>query len=226
MKTHTLILSMAGLFLTALIFTSANSFAEDEWQYWNRNNFVLYAKDRVSYAVLTDTRFNNDFRRVGLNFISPRVKYKAHDNLDLQLNLTYLTVRSNSRDDFGFQYRIEPEINPHFALTDWLKVYFRNRTEFRWIENQGSYNTRYRGRLRFTVPVKDMGALKSFFADSEFFYDFAENDHTEQRTTPVGVNFALTEKTDLQLFYMIQHKRGVDDWNSNQVLGSMLTVRF
>jgi hypothetical protein len=212
------------LFLIFSVTWSAN--AEDDLQYWSQYLFKVYSKDKVSVSFYSEGRLTDDLGRLGYYQFTPQVRYAVHKNLDFQLNCTYLETRNNNQNNFTHQARLEPEINPHFTFGNGLEVYFRNRMEFRSIEDKGSDNTRYRGRVRMTVPVKNIWRIRSVFADTELFYDFTENDHLEQRTIPFGLNLKLCDAADLQLFYMVQHRRDAQDWSSNQILGSMVTFKF
>jgi len=143
--------------------------------------------------------------------------------LDFQMNLTYLRLR-NSNYAFINQFRMEPELNPHFKIGKRFAVNIRNRVEFRSIEDKGWNNTRYRGRARISLMLNESGLFKSLFADSEFFYDCVGGRHTDQWTIPLGLNLSLTDKTFVQLFYMIQQRGGSSNWIYNHIIGSMVTV--
>lgn len=199
--------------------------AGDDVQNWQRYLLRLAKVESVSFNLYAEGWLRDDMKRFELFLISPQIKWTATKNLNIQLNYTFLGSRSGARDDFAQQHRAEIEINPHWEIGDWLKVLTRNRMEFRWIEDQGSYNPRMRNRLRLVFPISDMGMLKSFFVDTEFFYLLDKDLHNEQRTTPFGLNFALNESVNFQAFYMIQNQK-TDTWKSNQIIGTMLTVQF
>lgn len=150
--------------------------------------------------------------------------------MDFGLNYTYLQSRNTSSaatdDSYNRQHRAEIEVNPNWFPTDWLKVKMRNRVEFRWIEGQGSDNTRYRQRWMFDVPFKDQLPLKSIYASSEFFYDFAKNEYNENRSIPIGLNFKINKKLGGSLYYMVQSRKGTNDWSSNQILGTLISIDF
>jgi hypothetical protein len=74
--------------------------------------------------------------------------------------------------------------------------------------------------------LNDSGFFRSVFTDTEFFYDFASHEHLEEWTTPLGVNMSIALHADMQLFSMIQHKEEAEYWFSNQIIGTMLTVKF
>lgn len=225
MKLKTLILT---LFVILLLPGFAQ--AEDDFQYWSQYIVKLIDTEKVDLSFYTEGRFYNDASDNGLYLFSPKVTYDFFKYLSFATNYTYIQYKSQSSDgtlsDYKFQHRAEVEFNPHFDIGDIAKFSGRNRIEFRWIENAGSYNTRSRHKLGLTFPLEDNKVLTSIFMDSEFFYNWAENAYDENRTVPVGVSFKLNDKATLKTYWMIQHQRGSDDWKSNQILGTLLSLKF
>jgi len=162
---------------------------------------------------------------MGLYLFSPRVKYKLNENLNLQINSTYLKGLGKN-GDYITQYRFEPEINPNLTIGSVYKIDVRNRVEFRHIEDKGWNNTRYRGRVRLTASLKNAGMLRSLFFDTEYFYDFSLHEHFDQWTIPFGLNMGIAKQLQLQFFYMIQSRNRSEKWFSNHIIGSMLTVKL
>jgi hypothetical protein len=199
--------------------------AADDFQYWSRYLFNVASKGNFNYMLYGEARLRNDAERLEIFLLSPQVQWKFSKNLNLQFNYTYIGSRGATRDDFAVQHRAEFEVNPHWSVGGWLKIQNRNRMEFRWIEDNGPDNPRLRNRLRFLFPLKGIGPLTSLFADTEWFYNFDQDKHDEQRTIPVGLNFKVNDLVNFQTFYMIQHTK-TDTWKSNQILGTMFTVKF
>ena len=127
---------------------------------------------------------------------------------------------------FQPQHRLELEANPYWSAADFLKVKNRNRLEFRWIENQGSDITRFRHRWELEFPLKEKAPLRAVFVNNEFFYDFNKGEYSENRAIPFGVKLALNNRISLQVFYMIQSRKGSADWSSNQVIGTHVFISF
>ena len=211
------------------LFISSQAAARDDFQYWSQYSFKLYDGKKFDWITFGEFRVKEDAHKVGLYYISERLVFDLWEHLSLGFNYTYLNTRKTSsgiNDDYKFQHRLEGEVNPHWDLTDWLKLHIRNRAEFRWIEDNGSYNTRLRQRWTFTVPVKSAGFLKSLYFGNEFIYNIAEHEYNENRTVPLGAQFTINDKTSFSLFYMIQSQKGTNDWSSNQILGTLVSVKF
>ncbi|MBZ0165782.1 MAG: DUF2490 domain-containing protein [Candidatus Omnitrophica bacterium] len=222
----------APVYLLYLLFVlfPGTATANDDFQYWSQYNFKVVDTEHVDFSLFTEGRFINNAEDNGLHLVQFKLSYHFFDHLDLGTNYTYLNVRTTNAlsgdSEFKYQHRAELEINPKWNLGDVATFYNRNRVEFRWIEDKGSYNTRTRHRFRLTFPFKQNKWLKSVFVDSEFFYNWAENDYDENRTVPVGLNFKLTDNLSLQAYYMVQSRRGSQDWRSNEILGTLLSYKF
>lgn len=217
---------LLGLVALLVWLAATQARAEDDWQYWSRLNLKIHNGEKFDFALYSEGWFRDDAERLELFLISPRLTYHLHKNINLGLNYTYLGFRGASLEDFLYQHRAEGEINPYWTFSNGIKFTTRNRFEYRWIENSGWNNTRMRNRFRLTFPTKGMGPMTSIFADTEFFYNFKKSRHEQQRTTPFGVNFKVTEPLGFQVFWLIHHVQGSSDWYSNQVLGTMFTYTF
>jgi hypothetical protein len=216
--------------LTCLLWVAPDGRASDDWQYWSRYTLKTHSFDRVELATYFEGRLNEDLSQDGLYQISEQFKYKLRDDLDLGLNYTYLEQRSvNSKtkiEVFKYNHRAEIELSPRWKPADWLQIKNRNRLEFRWIEDQGSDNTRFRQRWELVFPIKNAAPVQSIFVNSEYFFDFKQSQIVENRAIPFGVQFKLNDKASLSVFYMIQARKGPLDWSSNQIVGTHLTISF
>ncbi len=216
--------------LISLLWLTAGARADDDFQYWSQLSLRAYKSEKLDFVVFTDSRFMHNAEKLGLYYISPRLVYHHSENLDFGLNYTSLRSRSVAEtavdDSFNQQHRAEIEVNPQWALADWVKLKMRNRVEFRWIEQRGSDNTRYRQRWMLEFPLKDTLPLKSVYIYNEFFYDFRQDRLNENWTVPLGLNFKVSDKVGLQVFCMLQAQKGKSDWSSNQVLGTLIAVDF
>ncbi len=211
------------VYLVILLSASVGQ-AEDDFRYWSQYSFKLLDTQKVDVSVFTEGRFYDDASEDGLHLVQPKVSYDFWPNLTLGTNYCYIGYKSGG--EYRYQHRAELEINPHFKLGSRLKFYNRNRIEFRWIEGRGSHNTRSRHRLGLTWPIKEHRWVKDIYCNSEFFYNWAENDYDENRTIPIGLTLKVTDKVSLKTYYMVQSQSRNNDWHSNQILGTLLVVKF
>ncbi len=214
-----------------LFFCSNNTsvFASDDFQYWSRATLKTLDNDKFSLATYGEGRMMEDAGEARFYLISEQMAYHWLEYLDLGLNYTYLENKvssSTTEDQFKYQHRLELEMNPHWSLTDWLDIKNRNRVEFRWIEDQGSDNTRFRQLLELYFPLKNTALFKGFYLNDEYFYDFRAEKITENRFIPVGVDFKISGNVSLKIFYMLQALKRANDWSSDQIVGTHVTISF
>ena len=203
------------------------AFAEDDFQYWSWYDIKLIDTEYVDFINHSQLRFFDDSSDFSLWFTSQRLRFDFFKHLGFGLNHTYIeneVNRTTSKKQFKYQHRLELEINPRWTLNNFLKIKNRNRFEFRWIEDRGSNNTRFRHRWHLEVPIKQVESIKSIYANNEFFVDFKSREINENRAVPLGISFTTSEKTGFSIFYMIQSKKGSKDWSSNQVLGTKISL--
>ena len=221
--------SLFTLFLLFFVFSSP-CLARDDFQYRSLYTFKIIDTKKIDFSLFNQVRFFNDAQDVGFYSISPKLQYEWMKNMSLGLNYTYLQTKvfnkTAGREEFKFHHRVELDANPHFERGDWLKIQMRNRYEFRWIEDRGSWNPRFRHRTQVEFPLKNKLPLQSIYINSEFFYDIDKHVYNENWTTPLGFKFKINEKTSLSLYYMIQRIGVSNDWSSNQILGTHLLVNF
>ncbi|OGW85718.1 MAG: hypothetical protein A3C35_02255 [Omnitrophica bacterium RIFCSPHIGHO2_02_FULL_46_11] len=219
-----------GIFTGMLLFTPTHLWAEDDFQYWQRLQIKAIDTKHVDYITYGELRFLDDVSDFGFWQASQKLQLDPIKYLQLGVNYTYLQNEAvdtkTKKKDFKSHHRLELEINPYYQVTHWLKFKTRNRLEFRWIEDAGSDNARFRHMDELEFPLKHLGPLQSIYANNEFFVDFNRERIVENRVIPIGLTFKLYKKTTFKIFYLIQSKRGSRDWSSNQVLGSQLSLAF
>ena len=154
-------------------------------------------------------------------------KYTAHENLETGIGLAYLDVKSLSTDSWTYQIRPQLEINPRFELSDSVSFHMRNRLEVRYIESRSGPNVRTRHRLQLASAI-DWQAAKRLYFNTELFYSHETHEFNEVRTIPIGLGLQLSERTSLNLFYMIQSRRqsSTSSWGHAHALGTHLVYNF
>jgi len=202
------------------------AWARDDFQTRELYTLKFIDTQKLDFQTFLQFRRQNDARNVTFYHLSPQLKYDAWKNLGLGLNYSYINLEIG--DEFRFHHRAELEANPHWDIggdDPWLKIYMRNRYEFRWIEKQGSHNPRFRHRTNLEFPLKNTGPLQAVYTNSEFFYDINDHRYNENWVVPFGLKFKVHPKASWSLFYMIQHKLS-DTWTSSQIIGSHLFINF
>lgn len=216
--------------LLTVIFPFETVQGEDDFQYWSRYQVKLLDTEHIDFVNFWEFRAFEDASDVGLWYTSQKLIFDYFKNLQFGLNYTYLENESASprsgKVHSKYQHRLELEANPHWKWGDWLRIDNRNRVEFRWIQDKGSDNGRYRQRWQVSVPVKNIPKVQKIYANNEVFWLFETGKVNENRLIPLGVSFKVTEKSSLSLFYMIQSRKRGGNWTSNQILGTFLSFKF
>ena len=224
MTRHTILLIVLFLFLL-----STDSFAQDDFQYRQLLTVKVIDTKKIDFVLFSQLRLNHDAQDVGFYSISPQLKFDFWKNLQLGLNYTHLNFKAFNaaagREEFRFHHRLELEVNPHWDIGDRLKITTRNRYEFRWIENVGADDGRFRQRTNVELALKNVLPLRAIYANTEFFYDFTDHRYNENWSVPFGIKFKINDKANVSFFYMIQ-SRLTDAWTTTQILGSNLMVSF
>ncbi|MCF7789713.1 MAG: DUF2490 domain-containing protein [Prosthecobacter sp.] len=215
---------MRPLLLTLLCILTSLPAQADEWWAWSTVDFYRKPPWKASLYM---GNFADAVDGSYVQIVSPRVKYAAAEWLELGLGMSTLRIENITTHDRYDQLRPELEINPQFDLTKRLRVEWRNRME--WRENEGqaftTSRTRHRMQLAWTLP-QPLGPLTRLFASNEWLQDLHLRRHTENRFVPLGLTFKLSASVDLDLFYMIDSRRGRTIWKHESVLGTYLRVRF
>ena len=212
-----------------LYFLSAPAFARDDFQYRQLLTVKLIDTKKIDFVLFGQMRMNHDAEDINFYLISPQLKFDLWKNLQLGLNYTHAGLKLFSagagRDEFREHHRLELEVNPRWAIGDLFRITMRNRYEFRWIENAGSDNPRFRHRTNVEMPIKNWGRVKSVYANSEFFYDINDHRYNENWTVPFGIKFKVNKQVDFSIFYMLQ-SRLTDTWTANEILGTHVLIDF
>ena len=202
--------------------------ARDDFQYRQLLTLKLIDTKKIDLVIFNQVRFNQDAQNLNFYATGPQIKFDLWKNLQLGLNYTYLNLKTFDAaigsDEFGFHHRLELEVNPRWDIGV-FKLTTRNRYEFRWIEDKGSDNPRFRHRTNIELPLKGVLPILSVYANSEFFYDINDHRYNENWTVPLGVKFKINDQANFSVFYMVT-TRLTDTWTGAQVLGTHVMINF
>ncbi len=221
-----IILTLVFLFF---ILSERNVWARDDFQYRQLLTVKLVDTKKVDFSIFSQMRMNHDAQDISFYLISPQLKFDVWKNVALGLNYSYVNLKvfnsAAGRDEFKIHHRCELEVDPHWSAGDWLEVQMRNRYEFRWIEDQGSDNPRFRQRTQLEFPLKHLSPVQSVYMNSEFFYDINDHRYNENWTVPLGIKFKVNKNASLSVFYMVQ-SRLTSAWTSSQIVGTGVFIKI
>jgi hypothetical protein len=197
----------------------------EDFESWHRLSVKALDGRRVDLTTAAEARFRDDSSELYRYLLTLQSDIDAGPYLAFGLNYTYIPFRPVGADNFTDQHRLEPEINPRWQATDWLRLDLRNRLEIIWTAGRSGPEQRSRHRLRATILTPRLAPLESFFVSNEFFYDYERDRYNQNRLVPAGFTFRLHPKVSWSVYYLIQSARGRGDWINDHVLGTHLSVR-
>jgi hypothetical protein len=198
--------------------------AADEWATWQLLSLKYLDTRNFDLVFYGELRSSFKPSRFGGYLLSQQVKLDLLPNLGAGVNYTFLSLPSENSDELTDTHRAEFELVPRFKAGNWLEVSARQRLELRWLEGRRGPSERTRHRLQLDFPVHCAGRLRSVFLYDEVFYDYTQHRVTENRITPIGLDFRLTKKMNFSVFYTLQELRAGDGWYNRHVLNTMLSV--
>jgi hypothetical protein len=221
-----------GVFHCAAVFAAlgvALSPRGDDTQWRPALQLKALDTEHIDFVGYFEWRFSDAFPNPAGFVVSPQLKFDYLRNLQFGVNYTYNPFESPYNDAGDtvevIQQRAEFEVNPSVKLGHRAALVFRNRYEHRWFED-APQNDRSRHRVELNVPLKHCEPLKSVFAQYEFFYDWTHERHSENRITPVGVEWKLGGPMSLRTYYLLQSRRAGATWYDSHAVYTMLRVGF
>lgn len=179
---------------------SAQGAVDDEdIQSWNDVQVTVPVDSRIDLVLTGTLRFGDNIQRLVDGRAAFAVNFKVKNWLSIQPGYTNIaTFRQNTRR------RIEHRIN----LAATYKFPFKrfglsNRSLFERRLRQPQNSTRYRNRLQFELPIKQISGTKLIVSD-EIFYDWSLKRWSRNRFT-VGINKSINKKLGLDVYYMRQN---------------------
>ena len=198
--------------------------AESDLQAWQWLTVDLYQNQEWKLYLYADNRIGNDVTKFYAQILSPRIRYQAHEHLDLQVGYAYLRFDPLSGADDFHQDRAELEVNPKTRLGPWM-LHSRNRLELRWVDGQGRRLPRIRNRLQVTYRLGHRW-MKHVYANNEICWNPDSGRWLENRLIPFGLGFQLTERTTLNLFYLWQYVERPKERFNAHVIGTFFQTGF
>ncbi|MBI3879927.1 MAG: DUF2490 domain-containing protein [Verrucomicrobia bacterium] len=156
-----------------------------------------------------------------------KLQFDYFTNLTLCVNYTYVDVETTSAKSgltrWQSTHRAEFEANPHWHVATNVTFRIRNRYEHRWVEVRGT-NDRTRHRPELVFETSHLGPLTSIFVNDEVFYDWNLRRPTENRFTPLGLEWRLSKQVSLRTYYFWDHFRSGSQWNDMHVFYTVFDV--
>lgn len=198
--------------------------AFDDNEYWSYFQLTHYKIGKWSLNSIEEVRIKDDIKYPKYYSVGPRIVYTASDHLNFATYNFFIRRAPVASDDFITENRLGFEATPSWDLNCRTKLLIRNRLEFRWIQNEGSNNTRFRQRWEFRFATPWWKQINYLYCSDECFYSFKTNLFEENWLIPLGLDIQLDKKSDVQVYYMIQIQRSAQGWRRNQVFATQFNI--
>lgn len=203
-----------------------------DYQFWNETQLVfplVKKKSESSETIDKLSLFVNGNLRVGRNIsrlTDKRIGFGFDYTLNKYVSFTpsYIYIAQQSAAGVNeYESRLRFAVN---LENSWKKfsVDDRNLVEYRF-RNSRSDSVRYRNRLRFRFPIKEVGKeLFVPFAANEIYYDFQAKTFSRNDFS-VGASRKLSPNITADFFYLLRINKSDSPKHSN-VFGVNLTIKI
>lgn len=191
-------------------------------EYWQNLFWTMWQNDTFRIATYVKLETDNHLKDLRYFQLNEQFRFKATKNLTFEVHYAYIHDRHIiPKSPWTWQHRGEFEANYATKISAY-QLETRNRLEVRNIQNDREIRFRFRQRTMLIFPFENEGSLKSFSVFNELFYDLTHRLFTQDRVCPFQVTFALTEKVDMDIFFMVRFFESNQMWNKSAVFGTEL----
>ena len=203
--------------------------ARDDFQYWGTFEVAKALGSSWEVFFLPELRARDGASELFYHEYRQGVRWKPSKYFHTSFN--YLLVRNEPRrGEPLWEHRGELDLMPKASLGRW-EASLRGRIAFGEVQgSSGEEEWQFRLGSRLSYQAKLFGYQFRPYVFHDLFYD-VERDSWNQNRIFIGIDFPLGEwkgvKPSFGAYYLLQSVRSVrDDWNSNHIFGTKLTLRL
>lgn len=193
--------------------------ASDDWQYWNQLVLTHRFTDRLSLALTSDQRFEDDFSH--FYFYSGMIVPTLRLAEGVSVGAGYRREQKEMDEQWMAENRLLLPLTLEWVPRPWV-LQWRNQLEYRDLETRDRW--RIRERLQIERPVKVGTLVVTPYASEEVFYDFTVEQRNQNRLV-VGLSLPLRERVNLSVFYLNKAEKN-GDWSTINALGTEVAFEF
>jgi hypothetical protein len=215
--------SLCRLFLLIGICTIScvgESFASDDWQYWNEFKLKHNINEKIDVHLKLEQRIVDHVGDFALHNYSPGIVYGINKYFDFELNYKY--EREKVNEEWRDEHRLEM-----IPIIKWewsgYKFNVRNRFEYRTIEGDDKWRWREKLKIKRNVMMGDF--VFTPFVSEEIFYDFKEDEFNQNRAA-IGFTKEITKSLEIGLYYLRKSNKRNGSWTGVNVLGTEFVMNF
>lgn len=216
-------ISLCSLFLCIGISTIScvgESFASDDWQYWNEFKFKHNISEKIDVHLKIEQRIIDRVGGFALHNYSPGIIYEINKYFHFELNYKY--EREQLNEVWKDEHRLEM-----IPIITWewsgYKLNVRNRLEYRSIEGDEKWRWREKLKIKRSVMISDF--VFTPFVSEEIFYDFKLDEFNQNRAA-IGFTKEISKSLEIGLYYMRKSNKRNGSWIGANVLGTEFVMKF
>lgn len=193
-------------------------------EYWQKLFWKMWENDSLALGTYIKIDTGNHLKNVRSMQFNEQLLIKVSENFSLEFHYAYIHGRSIvPNSPWLWQHRLELEANRIFHLPcNWL-IKTRNRLEIRRLQTEPKILYRLRQRSMLVIPFEKGNFFKSFSMYNELFYNASTHLFTQDRVCPVQLTFAVSDKIDMDLFFLVRFFITNDIWRKSSVIGTQLS---
>ena len=218
-----MVIKMRKILLRIFIFSITliinQGFAQDVWEYRSHYEIAYSASNTLDFKIKPKTWF----REIINDLYSSDVEIGFNKKLNNWMSLSpyYRHIVQFKENDRLIEYRPQVDI-AFFGKLNNLSFNNRNRFEYRIKEDNNS--VRYRNKLTIKSPVYFHDKIRISVA-GEPFYDCTEKEFNKNRIY-LNLIFPMENNITIEIFYILEHIKREEKWQSLNVLGTTLKYKI
>ena len=203
------------------------AWARDDFQSWNTLELSKRLDEAWELFCLPQIRIRDDAGELFYHEYRQGVRWKPSNFL--QVGLNYLFARNESSGKPLEEHTGELDVTPK-ATVKGFNLSVRGRLALRTIQRSaGEQEWQLRVMPKIAHSISLGGRKITPYVADDLFYEYTRDAWNQNRLF-LGVSVPLGHLTGaavaVDVHYMLQSQLGAQDWNSNHVLGTQLSVQF
>ncbi|MCF7797567.1 MAG: DUF2490 domain-containing protein [Candidatus Marinimicrobia bacterium] len=210
-------LSFLLVVMGVLVWT--NPLQADDWRNWSDISVSGKINADWGWKVAAEARFSDNVSDYNYTHFDMIVSYKVLPWLGISPSYRHIITESGT--DWNTEKRPQLDINLSRKVGE-MQWSDRNRFEFRFRDSGES--VRYRNKLTVKIPRLQLWQLQPYLAD-EIFYDL-EAEVLNKNRIYAGVNIPVLANLQVEVGYVRESSKILDDWNGVNVLWTALKYSY
>ncbi len=204
-----------------VLYAAQPVFAERDWEYWSSGSVSVPVKENISFLVLPEWRFKNDFHDMFMFKLETGPSFKINTYLNIIPFYVYQEKRSGGIRDRSDLAYLDAALN--IPLKNFFDMKFSNRLRYQYDFDKDK--TTWRDSVKISKPVKIGGIEFLPYFSEEPFYDVKKERVTEHRTA-AGISCGFSKNISAGAGYMVDTKKGNSKWSYTNVLLTNVSIKF